>query len=85
MQRHRLRNRGSFTHTHTHTHLHNGESGVVAGHSGEMVLQHGQGAGQGHMATPAEQSHPREAEDGGYQGSVGHSAQTLDAALKAAC
>ena len=37
--------------------LHQCEGGVVRGHPGEVVLQHGQGAGQSHVATAAEQSH----------------------------
>lgn len=65
--------------------LHHGEGGVVAGDPGEMVLQHGQGAGQRHVAAAAEQSHAWEAEDGGHKGGVGHPAQTLDAALEASC
>lgn len=65
--------------------LHQGEGGVVAADPGEVVLQHGQGAGQRHVAASAEQSHAREAEDGGHQGRVGHPAQTLDAALEASC
>lgn len=65
--------------------LHHGEGGVVAGDSGEVVLQHGQGAGQRHVATAAEQRHAWEAEDGGHQRGVGHPAQTFDAALEASC
>lgn len=65
--------------------LHHGEGGMVAGDAGEVVLQHGQGAGQRHVAAAAEQSHAWEAEDGGHQGGVGHPAQTLDAALEASC
>lgn len=65
--------------------LHEGEGLVVAGHSGEVGLQHGQGAGQRHVATAAEQSHSREAEDGGHQRGVRHTAQTLDAALETSC
>lgn len=56
---------------------------MVSGDLGEVVLQHGQCAGQRHMTTPAEQSHARETEDGGHQRGVGHAAQTLDAALEA--
>lgn len=37
--------------------LHHGEGGVVAGDPGEVVLQHGQGAGQRHVAAAAEQRH----------------------------
>ena len=37
--------------------LHQGEGGVVGGHPGEVVLQHGQGAGQRHVAAAAEQGH----------------------------
>lgn len=58
---------------------------MVGGDPGEVVLQHGQGAGQRHMAAAAEQRHAWEAEDGGHQWGVGHSAQTLDAALEASC
>ncbi len=58
---------------------------MVAGDLGEVVLQHGQGAGKRHVAAAAEQGHAREAEDGGHQGGVGHAAQTLDAALEASC
>lgn len=65
--------------------LHHGEGGMVGGDPGEMVLQHGQGAGQRHMAAATEQSHAWEAEDGGHQGGVGHPAQTLDAAFEASC
>lgn len=38
-------------------HLHHGERGVVTADPGEVVLQHGQGAGQSHMAAAAEQCH----------------------------
>lgn len=65
--------------------LHHGEGGVVAGDPGEVVLQHGQGAGERHVAAAAEQGHTWEAQDGGHQGGVGHPAQTLDAALEASC
>ena len=58
---------------------------MVRGDLGEVVLQHGQGAGQRHVAAAAEQRHAGEAEDGGHQGGVGHPAQTLDAALEASC
>lgn len=54
--------------------LHHGEGGMVAGDPWEVVLQHGQGAGQRHMTAAAEQSHAWEAEDGGHQGGVGHPA-----------
>lgn len=37
--------------------LHHGEGGMVAGDPREVVLQHGQGAGQRHVAAAAEQSH----------------------------
>lgn len=57
---------------------------MVTGVGGEVLLQDGHGARQGHMPTAAEQGHPREAEDGGHQGGVGDSSQTLDAALEAA-
>lgn len=58
---------------------------MVAADLGEVVLQHGQGAGQRHMAAAAEQSHAGEAEDGGHQGGIRHPTQTLDAALEASC
>lgn len=60
------------------------QQGMVTGVGGEVLLQDGHGARQGHMPTAAEQGHPREAEDGGHQGGVGDSSQTLDAALEAA-
>lgn len=63
--------------------LHGGEGGMVGGDRGEVVLQHGEGAGQRHVTTAAEQSHTAEAEDGGHQRGVGHPPQTLDAALEA--
>lgn len=56
---------------------------MVRGHRGEVVVQHGQGAAQRHVAAPAEQSHAYEAQDGGHQRGVGHPPQTLDAALEA--
>lgn len=65
--------------------LHQGEGGVVAGDPREVVLHHRQGASQRHVAAAAEESHAREAEDGGHQGGVGHPAQTLDAAFEASC
>lgn len=65
--------------------LHGGEGGVVGGDRGEVVLQHGEGAGQRHVTTSAEQGHAAEAEYGGHQRGVGHPAQTLDAALEASC
>lgn len=58
---------------------------MVRGHPREVVFQHGQGAGQCHVAAAAEQGHAGEAEDGGHQRGVGHPAQTLDAALEASC
>ena len=65
--------------------LHQGQGGVVGGGGGEVVLQHGQGAGQRHMTAAAEERHAREAQDGGHQRGIGHTAQTLDAALEASC
>lgn len=57
---------------------------MVAGVGGEVLLQDRHGARQSHVPTAAEQGDPREAEDGGHQRGVGDSAQTLDAAFKAA-
>ena len=37
--------------------LHHGEGGVVTGDPGEVVLQHGQGAGERNVAAAAEQGH----------------------------
>lgn len=65
--------------------LHCSEGGVVTCDCREVVLQHGQGAGQRNMPTAAEQNHARKAEDGGHQRGIGHPAQTLDAALEASC
>ena len=57
---------------------------MVTGVGGEVLLQDCHGACQSHVPTAAEQGDTRDAEDGGHQGGVGDSAQTLDAAFKAA-
>lgn len=41
-------------------HSHVGQHGVVRGDFGEVVLQDGEGAGEGHMAAATEQGHARE-------------------------
>lgn len=55
-------------------HLHVGQHGVVAGHLGEVGLQDGHGAGEGHVAASAEQGHAGEAKDCGHQRRVRHPA-----------
>lgn len=64
-------------------HSHVTESGMIGCDAGEMVLQHPHGARQCHMPTAAEQSHAWEAQDGGHQRSIRHTAQTFDAAVQA--
>lgn len=59
-----------------------GKHGMVASDLGEVVLQNGDGASEGHMATATEEGHPGEAEDGSHQRGVGDTTQTLDTALK---
>lgn len=49
-----------------------------------MLLKDRHGARESHVPTAAEQGDPGEAEDGGHEGGVGDSSQTLDAAFKAA-
>ena len=58
---------------------------MVTGDLGEVVFQDGDGASEGHMAATTEEGHSWEAEDGGHQGGVRDSAETLDTALKATC
>ena len=48
------------------------------------MLEDRHGARESHVPTAAEQGDAGEAEDGGHQGGVGDSAQTLDAAFEAA-
>lgn len=48
-------------------HLHVSQHGVVAGDPGEVSFQDGDGAGQSHVATPAEQGDTREAENCRHQ------------------
>lgn len=55
-------------------HLHISQHGVVAGDRGEVTFQNGDGAGQSHVAAPAEQGDAGEAEDCSHQRRVGHPA-----------
>lgn len=48
-------------------HSHVGQHGVVRGDFGEVVLQDGEGAGEGHMAAATEQGHARETQDRSHQ------------------
>lgn len=54
-----------------------------APHHLEVVLEDGDGAGQGLMSAAAEQSHTRVQQDGGYKRRVRDPAQAFDAALEA--
>lgn len=63
--------------------LHITQHGMVPDVGGEVLLKNRHSACKSHMSTATEQSHPREAEDGGHQRGVGDSSQTLDAAFEA--
>lgn len=58
---------------------------MVAGDLGEVVLQDGDGAGEGHVSAATEEGHSGEAQDGGHQRGIGDAAQTLDTTLKTTC
>lgn len=68
----------------TCVYLHISQCPMIAKCCGEVVFQDGDCTGERYMAAPTKEGHTGEAEDGGDQGSVGNTAQTLDAAFKAA-
>lgn len=56
---------------------------MVTGVGGEVLLKNCHGACKSHMSTATEQGDSRETQDGGHQGGIGNSSQTLDAAFEA--